>query len=315
MALIPMPATEAGWHALRAKHVGGSEIAALFDAQPGYALSHYALWHVKAGRAPRPEVDNERVTWGKRLEEVIALAVAEDHDMTISRGHYAICDDCPGLGASLDMEVAADPLGEFEGPGVLECKNVDGIIHKRAWTDDEPPLHILLQLQSQLAASGFKWGAVGALVGGHTPRLYRYPAKPRLIADMKRRVTGFWQSIKANHPPPVDGSDAAEDVLRHLHATLKDEVLDMSGSNSWPDMVSRFLEAAAAQKAAKESYDLAKNQIADALGDYKRGSGGGYSVTVSVTPPKEARLPKPDEMIGGRKESRRFTAKALETAS
>ncbi len=47
-------ANPAEWHAQRARNVGASEIAALFGVQPDYALSHYALWHVKAGKAPPP---------------------------------------------------------------------------------------------------------------------------------------------------------------------------------------------------------------------------------------------------------------------
>ena len=39
--------SEAEWRELRARHVGGSEVAALYGCSP--YLSHWALWQIKAG--------------------------------------------------------------------------------------------------------------------------------------------------------------------------------------------------------------------------------------------------------------------------
>jgi len=307
MTLIKMPATREEWLALRGsgRRIGASEVAALFDAQPAYGLTRYALWHVKAGLVPPPEVDGPRLKWGLRLEQVIAEAAAEQEGWTIQKGRYALCDDAR-LAASLDFEILGDT------PGVLETKNADWLAHKRAWQNDEPPMHILLQLQAQLACTGYSWGAVACLIGGNDLRVYRYEARPKLIAEMKARAAKFWQSIEDGIPPPVDGSDGASHVLRSLYPEVIDDAADMRSNNEWPEAVADFIAAQDTRKQADAAYDLAKNRVAALLGEHKRGWGGGYSVSVAVTKETPDREAKPGEIIKGRASSRRYTAKVME---
>lgn len=312
--LIPMPASKEAWLAMRQKYVGASEVAALFGVQAAYALDHFALHHVKAGNAPAPPVDGPRVDWGKRLEIIVAQAVAEEHGYVVRAGRYAVADDCPGMGASLDFEIDADPEGEFEGPGVLETKNVDWMVHRRSWTDDEPPIHVAIQLQHQLGCTAYRWGVVAGLVGGNDLKIYRYAARPALIADVKHRVTAFWDDIRAGNTPDTSSSDSSGAVLRSLYSDPIDDAIDLSGSNEWPEAVAKFIEAAAAKKTVNDAYDDAKNRVVALLGNYKRGWGNGYSVNTSITPEKHDRVALPDEIIKGRAETRRYTARLDRTA-
>lgn len=311
MTLIPMPSSRDEWLALRGNYVGASEVAALFGVQPAYALDHFALHHVKAGNAPAPPVDGPRVAWGRRLETLIAEAVAEDYGYTIFKGRFAIADDCPRMSASLDFEIVEDIDGEFDGPGVLETKAVDWMVHHHSWTNDEPPIHILLQLQHQLASSGYHWGIVAGLVGGNDLKIYRYAARPKLAEDIKARVVKFWEDIAAGRAPDTSGSDSSGEVLRSLYPTLIDDSIDMSDSNEWSEAVAQFIDTQVARKAANEAYDDAKNRIVALLGSHKRGWGGGYTVNTSITPEKPDREARPGEIIKGRAETRRYTAKEI----
>lgn len=306
MTVFPVVHDSEEWHAIRAKNVGGSEVAALFGCQPAYALSHYALWHVKAGNTPPPEVTGDRPKWGLRLEEVVAGAAAEKEGWLVTKGGYASDETTPGMGCTLDWIVVDRGTGD---DGCLECKNVDWMVHKRSWTDDEPPLHILLQLQHQLACTGYSWGCVASLVGGNDLRLYHYKARPKLIETIRRRVTEFWQSIEEGVEPPVDGSSSASAVLRSLYSEVVDDAIDMSASNEWRGAVVEFIGAGAALKSVKASYDEAKNRVAALLGGHKRGYGGGYAVNTAITAATPDRPAKPGEIIRGRAETRRFTAK------
>lgn len=295
------------WHARRAKNIGSSEIAALFDCAPPFCLSRFALWHVKAGLVPPPEVANDRVKWGTLLEDVIGAAVAEEKGWTIRPGHFCIDETTPGMSCTLDFVI--EHAEGMDGPGVLETKNIDWLAHKRSWTGDEPPPHILLQLQHQMACTGYKWGCIAGLVGGNTLRTYVYEARPKLIADIRRRVTAFWKSIDEGKPPAVDGSDGASHALRHLFPEVQDDAVDFSSSNEWPVAVAEFIAAGERQREAKAEYDAAKNQVALLLGEHKRGYGGGFSVSCSVVDAKPDRPAREGEIIPGRKESRRYTAK------
>ena len=153
MPFLSIPTDPAEWHTLRARHIGASEVAILFGAQPDYMPGLNALWQIKAGRVPPPQVDNPRTRAVLALEDVITALAVEQNGWEVLPGQYASRD---GFGATLDRIIAAPgPTDEgCEGPGVLELKNVDWIAHRRTW-GDEPPLHILLQLQAQLLATGF----------------------------------------------------------------------------------------------------------------------------------------------------------------
>lgn len=303
------PLRDDAWHAARARVIGGSEIAALFGVQPDYALSHYALWHVKAGRIEPPEVSGARPAWGLRLERTIAEAAAEQEGWTVEpRGHVAHPRGI-GLGCTLDYIITAGEPGR-DTIGVLELKNADWLQHRRAWTDGEPPLHILLQLQTQLACTGATWGAIACLVGGNDLRIYRYEARPKLIADIERRTIAFWQSIADNKPPPVDGSDSAAAALRALYPVMTDEEADLSADNELPDLCARLTHATAARSKAEKEEAALKAGIFAKIGAHKRASTEGFRIKVAVTPENPGVTITPamvGQVINKRKESRRLT--------
>lgn len=296
------------WHTLRARHVGGSEIAALFDLpaeeRPNYLTSRYALWHIKAGNVPPPHIDNPRAEWGLELEDAIARAASKKHGWPIHKGGYVSDPTTKGLGCTLDYIIDSDP--DEDGPGALEIKNVDWMVHKRSWTNDEPPPHILLQLQHQLAATGYSWGVVAAFVGGNDLRIYRYKARPALIAQIRRRVTDFWASIDAGQEPPVDGSDSASAVLAALYPEIIDDAIDLSANNEWSSAAHAFFNAGIDRRAANDAYEGAKNNVVALLGGHKRGYGNGWTVNTSITPENPGREPRPGELIGVRKEVRKY---------
>ena len=100
MALLPIPSDKAAWHALRAKHIGASEVAALFNMQAAFQPGIFALWMDRAGRVPLPPVEIERAQWGLRLEDAIAAGAAEAQGWEIQPGRYASHES--GVGATLD---------------------------------------------------------------------------------------------------------------------------------------------------------------------------------------------------------------------
>ncbi len=307
MALLPIPERAEDWHALRAQHVGASEVAVLFGCAPPYAPGPYALWMVKAGRVPREDLQNERAAWGLRLEDAIAAAAAEQEGWDVRPGVYASRD---GLGATLDRIIAAPgPHDEgCEGPGVLELKNVDWLVHRRQW-GDEPPMHILLQLQAQLLATGYSWGRVAALVGGNDLCIYRYAARPKIQAEIARRVTEFWRSIAEDRPPPPDGSDATSRALMALFPEVEDVPADLTEDNEAPILCAEYLRHAAAEKEAKAKKDEARNRLLEKLGGRRWAVVPGFRLAQAITPERPP-VTITAEMIGqtipGRAESRRI---------
>ncbi len=310
--------TREEWLALRRKNVGGSEVAALFGCQPAYAMSHYTLWQVKSGRIPEPEVNGDRPKWGLRLEEAIAAAAAEklspDQQLQYRRGGYLQHPTVAGFGCTPDFFI----LGEAGQPiAVLETKNADWLIHKRQW-GAEPPMHILLQTQTQLACSGLDTVYVAALVGGNDLQIYPYERRPAIIAEIERRVAEFWRSIEEGREPPVDGSDSTADALKAIYPTDNGDDLpaDFSADNELPDLCARYQRAKAAERQAKGEADEARNSILAKLGEHRAGRCVGWSFIAPFrkgSPDREITTDMVGQTIKGRAGSRVLSVKELQS--
>lgn len=292
----------AAWHAARARVVGASEVAALFGVSPH--TSHWSLWQIKAGHVAPPNLDNDpRVRWGLRLENVIAEAVAEERPQwTIQPGGHRQSSKVPGMGATLDREIGGSR------PGVLELKAVDWMVRKREW-GDEPPPHILLQLQHQLAVTGREWGAVAALVGGNDLVIWEYQARPKVIAEIEKRVRAFWQSVRENKPPPVDGSTSTAETLAALYPEARVPMVDMRSDNMLPEACAGFLRAKEDRQAAEREEARCAAIIKDKAGEAETVMVNGFTVRLPAIKATPERVAEPGEIIKGRAGYRRLTVK------
>jgi hypothetical protein len=305
--VLPIPATRKEWLAMRLRYIGASEVAALFNAQPDYAPGRFALWQIKAGRMEPDFTGNARTRAGLALEDAITALAAEQEGWTTGPGFYAAHGR---LGATLDRVILAPGPNDkgMAGPGCLELKNVDWIQHKRAWADGEPPMHILLQLQAQLLATGYSWGAVAALVGGNAIHVYRYTARPRLHTDMAARVAAFWASIEAGQAPNADPTDSAWRALVATTPDLAPEPIDLSDDDEATALAAEWMRADAAARAETKKRDEAKHLLVQRVGGFARAVGDGWKLTLSDVaekPPTVITAEMIGQTIPGRAASRR----------
>ena len=305
-------ATREEWLALRRTTVGASEVAALFGAQPPYAMSHYALWQTKAGRIPEPDAVGERPRWGLLLEEAIMAGAAERNGWKHYRRCGYVCHPTiAGMGCSPDFVLLDGPAG---APiAAVEAKNADWLIHKRQW-GDEPPLHILLQAQHQMACTGLGICHVEALVGGNDPRDYPIERRPTVIAEIERRVAAFWASIREGKEPPIDGSESTAAAVAALypHDDGEDEPLDMSADNALPDLCANLLTATALRRQYEAAEREAKTSILAKMRTAKAALCNGYRISapeVRGTPDRVIREADVGTVIKGRAGHRRLSVK------
>jgi predicted phage-related endonuclease len=313
MTLIPIPADRDEWLALRRRHVGASNAAALFNMQAEYQPGIYALWMDRAGRVPLPDVAIERAKWGLLLEEAIAHGAAAQEGWDVRPGVYASHES--GIGATLDRIIAAPSPADYAagrvGPGCLELKNVDWLQTRRgkAWAG-EPPMHVLLQLQAQLLATGFTWGAIAWLVGGNELRVLRYDAKPGLQAEIAKRARAFWQSVREGNPPQPDGSGATyAALLATREEPADDEPADLRGDNEAEAAAADFARGAAMAKEGGAMRDRARAILLSKCNGYRWAKVNGGTVSIAVIPAKPPRPAEPGEVIPGRAVSARVTVR------
>jgi predicted phage-related endonuclease len=67
---------EAAWLAARAVDLTSTEVATLYGLNPYSTL--FETWHRKKAGEAVQRTDTDRMKWGRRLEAVVALGVAED---------------------------------------------------------------------------------------------------------------------------------------------------------------------------------------------------------------------------------------------
>lgn len=274
---------EAHWHELRAQHVGGSEVAALFGEHA--QLTPFELWHIKAGLLPAPDLsDNDRVFWGTILEPAIAKGVSAKTGWETRkvRRYYSMRPNLT-LGGSLDYEIrSAD-----KGRGVLEIKTADWLVAKR-WVDG-PPLAYELQIQSYLALAEWDWGVMAVLVGGNDLRLFEYERRPKTIDLIVRRVSDFWQSIANNNPPKPDFSEDHQAISTLYGASEPGKVIDLSHSNRLPELIEEHKRAALYANGYSKVSEASKDEIHWIMGDAEIAICGDHVIkakTVKAIPDK-----------------------------
>lgn len=285
----------------RAKHVGASECAALFDCSP--YVTRFELWHRRAGNISAPDLsDNERAEWGLRLEPAIIAAAADRYGYRLEETPRRLSNG-KGLGGHPD-KLATDE----RGPGILEIKTADWLVFKQ-W-GSEPPEHYLLQAMAYAGLAGRAWCDIIVLVGGNRLERFSYDFRPKIYAEIERRVEAFWQSVRANDPPPADYTRDL-DTITELYREGTDEVVDLTADNLAHEAAAALLFAKEARLEAEKREDAAKAELLDKLGPACAAKLNGFSVratTVAAVPDRPA---EPGEIIKGRRAYRRLTVKEL----
>lgn len=280
------------WRRLRARHVGGSEVSALFGEHP--QLTRYELWHQKAGLLPTPDLGgNDRVFWGTILEPAVAQGVASKTGWRLRKARrYFSREPDLALGGSLDYEIVAND----KGPGVLEIKTADWFV-ARGWEDGEPPLSYELQLQSYLACTGRGWGCMAVLVGGNDLKLFEYQRRPKTIAAIEAEIRAFWRSVEAKEPPAPDFEKDGAAIGRLYGIATGGKTLDFTGDKRMAELIVEHCEAGSEEGANRRRRERARAEILTLAGDAETVLCGSYRVSLSTVAGSPDRIISA-EMVG-----------------
>jgi predicted phage-related endonuclease len=189
--------TREAWLGKRLADVTSTESAALFGMSP--YMTAFELWHRKRSGLVPEFNGSERVAWGNHLEAAIAAGIAEQQGWTVEpmKDYWRRPDE--RLGSSFDFVITNHASGE---PAHLELKNVDFMTFKRDWIKHEDgtieaAAHIELQVQHQLAVSGFPRAYIGALIGGNKGLVIERERDEQVIAAIRAKVAEFWRTVDA----------------------------------------------------------------------------------------------------------------------
>lgn len=312
VASIPVSSPEE-WHAIREQYIGGSEVAALFyqyetptgdlvqhayetppEGAVGRCLSPYltghGLYNIKSGLVMPENLDDvDYVVAGQFLEPALAEWSKSKWSWPIRKvRRYLSHDRVAGWGASLDYELHGAGLSGVP----VQFKNVDRMVFQRAWQvegDDivGVPLHVLLQLQHEIAVADSDHGWVVACVGGNRLMRGRIERHDPTLQRIESAVVAFWDAVRAGTPPvAVADYSAAADAFAF---GTKGAVVDLSADGEIESIATEYIAASEALDKAEARFDHAKARIALKLGEATKATAPGIRISWPVIK-REAKL-------------------------
>lgn len=269
---------EEEWKEQAASGIGASEAAAVLG------LSKWAtplqVWARKR-KLPGSEVhENEAMYWGRVLEEPVCQRYAEltGHHLTdLGRFTRLRSKEHLFMVCTLDR-IIIDPTGEHDGPGCLEAKTTD----KRnayLWDEGVPDMY-MVQVQHQLAITGFKWGVLAVLIGGNDFRYYVIERDDNLIAGMLPELAEFWKHVEECDEPDVTGAPQESAVLNALHPKEEKGKKIALDPEEFAELDAEYAQLKQTVKEAEARLDVITAQVKQAMGEAERAdapSGAYYS--------------------------------------
>lgn len=264
---LPHPDDRAAWLLARRTFIGASEIAAVCGLSPWQtALDVYAAKVTGETKRATPAMRR-----GLMLEPVLLASYSERHGVDLVRPSAQRHPDYPFIGATPDAQRADDG-------SLVEIKTVDARGMSR-WSEDDPPLHVVMQVQQQLAVFGAERAHVVALLGSdmleHEYEV-RYDAK---AASQACELAGiFWEECVVPRVLPVDfDGTPSDETLRMLFPQAR------AGMGIAPpdviDLARRYVETRATESAAGKLKDELAGQIKARIGDAEGYQWAGGKVT------------------------------------
>lgn len=190
----------------RKNGIGSSDASTILKLNP--YCTPYQLWLNKTGQVEEEKIPANDVRYiGNLLEEPIAKLFSEIHGLPLEEVHETLKHpDYPWMICHLDRKV----IGKDE---IVECKNVSlRSFMAYQWGNeftDQIPLNYLLQVQHQLAITGYKHAYVAVLVGGSQFKTYEVNRDEKIISKLIKKERYFWEKhiLKKIPPNPLDSTD------------------------------------------------------------------------------------------------------------
>jgi putative phage-type endonuclease len=195
------------WLLARRSGIGASDSPAVLGASKfASALMVYAN---KLGLS-EDVIENEAMSWGRRLEPIVAEQAAIEIGARVGMHGFLLRSlDYPFLICTLDAML------EFPDGSRLpmEVKCTNRIFN---WEAGEIPDDFRIQVQHQLAVTGFSAAYLAVLVSGNKLLWTRIERDDTFIALMIQELSEFWKRVQSKIPPAMDGSESARRVLESM---------------------------------------------------------------------------------------------------
>ncbi|MGM0536923.1 MAG: YqaJ viral recombinase family protein [Pseudomonadota bacterium] len=286
VSTLDMP--EAVWRELRGLGIGASEAAAAVGASE--YRTPFEIAERKLGLAnDDAEADyrrRQKMAMGHVMEPVTAARFAVATGLNVQHYNAMLAHpEHPFMLANIDRRIVGVSdaqaawleglMGQaVTGPGVAELKNVEFAkgwgkpdnVHVTAGlcTSGEVPGDYFLQLQQQLAVTGYEWGFLVVTIAGWETRWYPILRDDELIDDLIALEGDLWATIQRGELPEIDPEHPrAVDLLKRLHPGTDGRVISLVGLEHWKRVEESVREEI---KALDTTARVARAHILEAMG-------------------------------------------------
>lgn len=207
------------WKKLRGQYIGGSDAAAVVGLNP--FVSQYALWAEKTGKIP-PFEGNLATEVGAYLEEFIAKKFEQETGKKVRRVNQSFFNsDYPFAIANIDREIVGEDAG-------LEIKHTSELNLKK-FKGGEYPANYYAQCVWYMAVTGKKRWYLAVLIGNKEFRWFTIERDEAEIAALMGAGRDFWELVKNNTPPQIDGTQATTNAIKTIYTDSNENTVDLFG--------------------------------------------------------------------------------------
>lgn len=243
----------------RRKHtIGGSDSAAIVGLNP-YS-SQYSLFAEKTGRIPG-FAGNLATEVGTFLEEFVAKKFEQETGKKVRRENAFIYnDEYPWAHANVDRVICNENA-------LLEIKTTDSLNMKK-FKNGEYPANYYCQAIHYLSVTGKDRCYLAVLIGNKEFKWFTIERDEDEIKALMAAEADFWELVKTDTPPAVDGTAATTEAIKSIYAESDDSICDLTAYST------NLQQYIALKKQIKELETLAE-EIANSIKQFLGESGGG----------------------------------------
>ena len=254
------------WKALRSKYIGGSDAAAVVGLNS--FSSPYALWAEKTGKIPGFD-GNLATEVGTYLEEFVAQKFAQETGKKVRKCNQSFLNSqFPWAIANIDREIVGEDAG-------LEIKTTD-TLNLTKFKGGEYPANYYVQMVHYLAVTGKQRWYLAVLIGNKEFKWFVIERDEAEIEALMTAEADFWEHVKKNVPPEVDGSSSTSDTIKTIYADSNDDVVDLYLHKTDID---QYIQIGKQIKELESMRDEAANRIKAFLGESGGGECDGFKVS------------------------------------
>lgn len=264
VSTVNMPYEE--WLERRKKTIGGSDAAAVVGLNA--FSSPYSLWAEKTGRVPG-FAGNLATEVGTYLEDFVAKKFAAETGKKVRKINKIIFNpDFSFAHVNIDRDIVGEDA-------CLECKTTSDLNMKK-FRNGEYPSNYYVQCVHTMAVTGIKRMYLAVLIGNRDFRVFTIERDEEEIAALMRQEESFWECVKTDTPPAVDGAPATSDTLKTIYSGANGESIELFGRD---ELFGRYEELTAQKSEIDAEIEKIKQQLMSDLREAESATCGAWSVS------------------------------------